>query len=165
MCTEWLRVNPGATLQGQTGHLPPKYDTSEGERYGIGAGALEGLSRDLLGDVVPDKRVGTVPSRGGPQRGARPTHPARRHADPPPAAAEPEPRAEPEALRLDAIESLAATGVEVALVAQGLPEIWLVAEYTGAERNEMSFKHAATLASVCRSFPEARITGFRRGDR
>ncbi len=75
-----------------------------------------------------------------------------------PAPAEPRPLA-PGFQRQD-IDSFKALGVEVCLASDDFGEIWLVPNYTGAARREITPEHAATLLHVLTVFPGARVIAF-----
>jgi hypothetical protein len=66
----------------------------------------------------------------------------------------------PPGLRPEAVASLAARGVEVCLPSPTLGDIWLVPAYTEADRREMTFKHAAALATIVHAFPGAQPTDW-----
>jgi hypothetical protein len=54
--------------------------------------------------------------------------------------------------------------LEVCVRSEAFQELWLVPAYTGEQRNEMTFRDAATLAALCAAFPQAAVTSFRRVD-
>jgi hypothetical protein len=56
------------------------------------------------------------------------------------------------------VVSFRARGVEVLLESEGLGEVWLVPEYTGQSRLELTIEHAALLAAVTAAFPDAKVT-------
>jgi hypothetical protein len=58
------------------------------------------------------------------------------------------------------LASFQALGVEVRIASNELGELWLVPAYTGADRQELSFEHAALLATLCSALPRARITAL-----
>jgi len=62
------------------------------------------------------------------------------------------------------IASFKALGAEVCLRSDEIGEVWLVPDYTGADRREISVEHAATLAAVCAAFPGAKVVSFERND-
>jgi len=61
-----------------------------------------------------------------------------------------------------AIASFKALGTEVCFVTDELGEVWLVPEYTGQNRQELSIEHAALLAAVGSTMPGACLTAIRR---
>lgn len=73
----------------------------------------------------------------------------------PPVAGEPIPR-----ISEQDIASFKALGVEVCLSADGVGEVWIVPEYTGKDRKELSVEHAATLRLVVDAFPGAKVIAF-----
>ena len=58
------------------------------------------------------------------------------------------------------IASFKALRAEVCMRSEDVGEIWLVPEYTGADRLEISVEHAATLTAICSAFPGARVVSF-----
>lgn len=58
------------------------------------------------------------------------------------------------------IASFKALGVEVCIESEGIGQVWLVPEYTGQDRKEISVEHAATLRLVVDAFPGAKVTAF-----
>jgi len=60
------------------------------------------------------------------------------------------------------IESFKKLNVEVCLKSDDLGEIWLVAQYSESNRNEISIEHAATLAVLCGAFEGTRVTRFKK---
>jgi len=60
------------------------------------------------------------------------------------------------------IKALEERGVQLCVRTDAVSELWLVPAYTGAERSEMTFRDAATIAAVCAVFPGAEVTRFER---
>ena len=58
------------------------------------------------------------------------------------------------------IASFKALGVEVCIASEELGEVWLVPEYTGRERKEITPEHAATIARVMEAFPGSKVVSF-----
>jgi len=58
------------------------------------------------------------------------------------------------------IKSFKDLSVEVCIASEALGEIWIVPEYTGAERKEISVEHAATLTAICAAFPGAKVVQY-----
>lgn len=81
----------------------------------------------------------------------------------PVASATPPAATAPPALKAAALASFEALGVEVRLESDDLGELWLVPAYTGADRLELSFEHAALVATLCAAIPSARVTALVRG--
>jgi len=103
------------------------------------------LRRNLLGELMP------------------PEPPAReRPPTPGPAAAKPAPAPVVHTLSDVAIASFKALGAEVCFVTDELGEVWLVPEYTGQDRQELSVEHAALLAAVGSILPGACLSAIRR---
>jgi hypothetical protein len=99
------------------------------------------LERDLFGaPMVPPS---TTPMRAPAPSSATPTTPR------PIASVTP-----------TALASFQALGIEVGLDSEELGPVWLVPAYTGTDRHELTFEHAALLASLCSALPSARITAL-----
>jgi len=133
MCVEWLRAN-GQQVP------PPEPPAPEA--------VADDRPRDLFGQPLPD-----------------PPKPPPPVAKPAVATSAPklEPAPEPPLVRHvtdEEIESFKALGVEVCIASETLGEVWLVPEYTGADRREISIKHAATLTAVCAAFPGAKVVQY-----
>jgi hypothetical protein len=58
------------------------------------------------------------------------------------------------------IESFKKLGVEVCLSSESFGELWLVPEYTGHDRKELTPEHAATISRVLEAFPGSRVVSF-----
>lgn len=134
MCVEWLKAN------GQ--QVPPPEPTAPQV-------VRDDRLRDLFGDPLPDP------------------------PKPPPSAAKPvattttkpEPAPEPPLVRNvtdEEIESFKALGVEVCVATEALGDIWIVPEYTGADRKEITVQHVATIAAVCAAFPGAKVVQYQK---
>lgn len=135
MCREWARAN---------GHALP--DAGES---GVTPSEPSFPQRDLFGNVVPDAVPASKPSMAH-------TKERRSGGDHAPLLA-------PHRLRIVSDEGLAsfrALGVEVRLSTEEVGDIWIVSEYSGADRQELRADHAVTLAAACAAFPGARVTEF-----
>ena len=150
MCVEWLRLNkkakPAPKTKGSTdlfGNPNPDYrPAAETER-----------PTDLFGNPVPEPKQ---PKRTTPTQ-QRPTA-----ATPSPASA-PEVVEEREPLRgltTEDIDGFKKLGVEVCLESEAFGEVWLVPEYTGQDRKEITPEHAATIARVMEAFPGSKVVSF-----
>jgi len=58
------------------------------------------------------------------------------------------------------IASFKALNVEVCIRNESIGEVWIVPEYTGQDRKELSCEDAAFLTAVCAAFPGAKIASF-----
>ncbi|MGE0327856.1 MAG: hypothetical protein AB7S68_36430 [Polyangiaceae bacterium] len=58
------------------------------------------------------------------------------------------------------IESFKTLGVEACFATKDFGELWLVPEYTGQDRKELSVEHAMLLVAVSGVFPEATLKSF-----
>lgn len=63
------------------------------------------------------------------------------------------------------IASFKALGVEVCIRSEVIGPIYLVPEYTGAPRAELSIEHSVVLTAICSAFPGAKVVEIRRGGR
>ena len=61
------------------------------------------------------------------------------------------------------VASFKALGAEVCIRSEGIGEVWVVPEYTGADRQELSVGHSITLATICAAFPGAKVVAMNRG--
>jgi len=61
------------------------------------------------------------------------------------------------------IASFRALGAEVCIRSEEVGEVWVVPEYTGADRAELSVEHSITLATICAAFPGAKVVEITRG--
>ena len=109
---------------------------------------------DLFGNPVPEpkKPKRTTPTQ---QRPTAATSSPARIVD------EPTPEREPlRGLTTDDIEGFKKLGVEVCLESEVFGEVWLVPEYTGHDRKEITPEHAATIARVMEAFPGSKVVSF-----
>jgi len=131
MCVEWLRLNQ------QAKPAPKKTGPT-----------------DLFGNPVPEPKR---PKRTTPTQ-QRPTAAS---SSPTPVVDEPTPEREPlRGLTTDDIDGFKKLGVEVCLESEAFGEVWLVPEYTGRERKEITPEHAATIARVMEAFPGSKVVSF-----
>ena len=136
MCTEWLKANGHAVPPPSTEPKPPL------------AAIPDDKPRDLFGNPLPDP----------PKPAPSPVKPAVSTATPKTAAP-----ADPPIVRNvsdEEVQSFKALGVEVCVASEALGEIWIVPEYTGAERKEITVAHAATLTAICAAFPGAKVVQY-----
>ena len=131
MCVEWLKANP------QSQPKPPTKETKNND-----------VDRDLFGNPLPPR---PKPVEKSLPKIENPPEP-----EPPPIVDAPLVRN----LNDEEIASFKALGVEVCIKSEDAGEIWLVPEYTGQERKEISVEHAATLSAVCAAFPGAKVASF-----
>jgi len=130
MCVEWLKAN------NQSKPEPTKEKTKDD------------VDRDLFGNPLPPR-------------------PKQVEKSPPKIEKPPEPESTPivdaplvRNLNDEEIASFKALGVDVCIKSEDVGEIWLVPEYTGQDRKEISVEHAATLSAVCAAFPGAKVASF-----
>ncbi|MCP4680070.1 MAG: hypothetical protein GY854_32175 [Deltaproteobacteria bacterium] len=58
------------------------------------------------------------------------------------------------------IRSFRELSAEVCIASPDVGDIWIVADYTDADRQEISAQHAATLSAICGAFPGSKVTAF-----
>lgn len=133
MCVEWLKAN------GQV----PASATPQAAKPAVAPQV------DLFGHPIPAR---TTP----PDRSAKDIRP--------PASLTPSldeaPRPPLQRIPDEEIASFKALGVEVCLQSDAIGEVWLVPEYTGRDRKEITPEHAATLRLIVDAFPGARVVAF-----
>ena len=134
MCVEWLKAN------GQQVPVEPEPTAPEV--------VPDDIPRDLFGHPLPDP-----PKLAPPE--AKPAvataAPKLEHAPEPPLVRN---------VTDEEIDSFKALGVEVCIASETLGEIWIVPEYTGADRREFTVQHAATLTAICAAFPGAKVVHY-----
>jgi hypothetical protein len=151
-----------------------------------GPGASVDANDPRANDVVADdaETDAASPATGGFSQRWRslfdhappPLAPPRRLARARPAASAPRTPAPPSALlaapllapppaslaSAEDVAGLAGRYTETRLETAELGPVWLVAEPTGADRLELTYRDAATLAAVCAAFPGARVVALER---
>lgn len=162
MCSEWLKANGHAAK-----HSPV---TSVSARH---VPLSESSPVDLFGNPNPDYRPeaetkhttdlfgNPVPEPKQPKR-TTPTQQRPTAATHPPASAS-QTAEEPALLRgltTEDIDGFKQLGVEVCLESEAFGEVWLVPEYTGRDRKELTPEHAATIARVMAAFPGSKVVSF-----
>lgn len=133
MCVEWLRAND---------HAPAPVTTPDAE-------SAAPRPVDLFGNPIPAACAPAARSEKKPQPSI-PSTPTATDAPGPPLQRIPE----------EEIASFKALGVEVCLQSDSIGEVWLVPEYTGRDRKEITPEHAATLRLIVDAFPGARVVAF-----
>jgi len=139
-CVEWVRVNgdQGASVEAPVEAAPAKP-----------------MDRDLFGTPIQAER-----SRRGSKRGTLAKATAQ-VATP----ATPATPTKPPLVRNvtdEEIASFRALGAEVCIRSEEVGEVWVVPEYTGADRAELSVEHSITLATICAAFPGAKVVAMNR---
>ncbi len=144
MCTEWLKANGHAE---PSAPAPTPQPTAEPEPS---EAAQSQAATDLFGNPLPE-----------PEPVSRPAGQVRREAPADPTPIDPAEDTPPtRGLTTEDIESFKALRVEVCLSSDALGELWLVPEYTGQERQEITPEHAATICHVLQAFPGSRVVAF-----
>lgn len=169
MCSEWLKAN---------GHdrATPSHVTSVSARRAQDKHQKLAQSSpvDLFGNPNPDYRPEAAPKGSTdlfgnpvpePKRPKRTTptqqRPTAASSSPVAVVDEPTPEREPlRGLTTDDIDGFKKLGVEVCLESEAFGEVWLVPEYTGRERKELTPEHAATIARVMEAFPGSKVVSF-----
>lgn len=152
MCTEWLKANseplPSLPSSGR-GNTDPKAAVRRDPGVRV--------DRDLFGNPLPPR------PEVKPTSASEPRQELSQSVEPAPS----EPGVSAESLLTrnlsdEEIASFKSLGAEVCVNSPDIGEIWLVPEYTGEDRNEISIEHAATLSVLCAVFPEARIKEYKK---
>jgi len=60
------------------------------------------------------------------------------------------------------VASFKELGAEICIRSAEVGELWLVPEYTDADRQELSVEHSITLTTICASFPGAKVVSIKR---
>ena len=142
MCVEWLKANGQA--------IPQAKCPAAKEQAAETSVQEPGPATDLFGKPLPappavappkkQKSAPTLPCTStGPEREERP--PLR-------------------GLTTEDVESFKALGVEVCVSSEALGQVWLVPEYTGKDRKEITAEHAATICRVLEAFPGSTVVAF-----
>jgi hypothetical protein len=143
MCVEWLKAN------GQKVAPPaPRIETSPPKDPPAPAAKPNEPARDLFGAPV-SPAVSKEPAKKKAEPAASPSAPPDLPAAPPLAR-----------ISDEDIASFKALGVEVCIESEGIGQVWLVPEYTGQDRKEISVEHAATLRLVVDAFPGSKVSAF-----
>ena len=156
MCVEWMKAN---------GHLAedvtPKPSVAAPEaplRQALASSPL-----DLFGnpnpDYQPNKASPTAPPKSRDRREGTPPVPSPAPATPTNDADTAE-RPPLRGLTTEDIDSFKALRAEVCLNSDAFGEVWLVPEYTGQDRKEITPEHAATICRVIEAFPGSRVVSF-----
>ena len=148
MCREWLKKNGHAVTAGQDQAAEPAKNPPV-------AGSRPSREHDLQGRPVPEnaRARNASPARAG----------AACRLDLP--EVDPEQQPPPPGLTPEDIASFKDLGVEVCLRSEKVGELWLVAEYTCADRKEITPEHAATLHHLLQVFPGSQVVSFDKNPR
>ncbi|GEL75657.1 hypothetical protein MVI01_74410 [Myxococcus virescens] len=139
-CTEWLKVNRQARPHRDVAAPPAPMPPAKSAPVAV----------DLFGQPLPEagsKKLAPTPA-------SKPAPPA-----PSPDVKE----LDAEALRGltdEDIASFKALNAEVCFRSETYGEVWLVPDYTGQARKELTPEHAATLVRVLSAFPGSRVMSF-----
>ncbi len=144
MCVEWLKANGQAAPVTESTPASPAPPADAPTRP---HDAQVDVPRDLFGQPLP------------PRAALRPAAPPARSPSPAPEPLEP---VLVRGLTDDDIASFKALGVEVCVASDAVGELWIVPEYSGSPRKEISVEHAATLVAICQAFPGAKVVRFDR---
>lgn len=146
LCVEWLKRNgPVASTdaKGNGDDADAAAGTADASRS---AGRFPQRWLSLFDHAPP--RVSPPPRSAR----ARPASPAPPAPTPPPASL----------AGAEDVVALAERYPTTQLETDGLGPVWLVAEPTGSERLELTYRDAAALAAVCAAFPGARVVALER---
>ena len=144
MCVEWLKAN---------GHAVPSPTPAPAEaaKQPETKVPTPKVATDLFGNPLPDPPR-PAPAKPAPSR-APALHVVRDTAPP-------EEREPLRGYTTEDIESFKKLGVEVCMSSESFGELWLVPEYTGHDRKELTPEHAATISRVLEAFPGSRVVSF-----
>ncbi|RJS14239.1 hypothetical protein DRW03_35295 [Corallococcus sp. H22C18031201] len=153
VCTEWLKVN-------RQGRLPSVVPTAPAPLPALSPVEPTQARVDLFGHPLAE--TGSKKLAQAPAAKLAPPTPTLVDVKEP---NEPAAEAEPSILRGltdEAIASFRALRTEVCFTSETYGEVWLVPDYTGQARKELTPEHAATLVRVLSAFPGSRVTSFER---
>jgi len=144
MCIEFLKAN---------GHAVPASTPAANEPAKLidSTPLAPKVATDLFGNPLRDPPR-PAPSKPAPSRGPA-LHVVR----------DTSPLDEREPLRgftTEDIDGFKKLGVEVRLRSESFGEVWLVPEYTGRDRKELTPEHAATICRVLEAFPGSQVVSF-----
>jgi hypothetical protein len=154
MCVEWMKAN---------GHLAP--DATQKPAAAAPESplrqALASSPLDLFGNPNPDYRSTDTgsPAPSSSRREASSTVPSPAMSMPTDDADTTD-RSPQRGLTTEDIDSFKALRAEVCLSSDAFGEVWLVPEYTGQGRKEITPEHAATICRVIEAFPGSRVVSF-----
>ncbi|PID38733.1 MAG: hypothetical protein CSB49_04005 [Proteobacteria bacterium] len=153
MCVEWLRLNRSGRSTASCAKSAEVDEQRAVNKKAKPAPKPKGFT-DLFGNPVPEPKK---PKRTTPTQ-QRPT--AATPSPSPVVDDTPEEREPLRGLTTDDIEGFKKLGVEVCLESEVFGEVWLVPEYTGADRKEITPEHTATIARVMEAFPGSKVVSF-----
>lgn len=107
---------------------------------------------DLFGNPAPE----LAPPKDRPRAETSIAQPTPRTG----ASGEAEDRRPLRGLTTEDIESFKALRVEVCMRSEAFGEVWLVPDYTGGDRKEITPEHAATICRVLEAFPGSQVVSF-----
>lgn len=143
MCVEWLKANGHAVPQADPPATTPKPETVDAGAKRPRPKAATDLFGNPAAESTPAPKV--TPGRTDHRR---------------PTADQPEERPPLRGLTTEDIDSFKELGVEVCLRSEAFGEVWLVPEYTGRDRKEITPEHAATICQVLQAFPGSQVVSF-----
>lgn len=148
LCTEWEKRNR---------HRLPAIGGS-GEDAVVATVAATGeppaspSPTDLFGNPAPELAPPKEKPKPALSSAPAPTHES--------AANNGEPTRPLRGLTTEDIESFKALGVEVCMRSEAFGDVWLVPEYTGRDRKEITPEHAATICRALEAFPGSQVVAF-----
>lgn len=146
MCTEWVAANQRSAPRDGTRGESTRAETAGSGEPRAAEVAQPAAPRSAASSCTRGAQTVPHPSRSG--QGPLPETPPRVLAV--------------RTLTTEELDSFRALGVSVCVRSDELGEVWIVPEYTTAERSELRVDHAATLAALCAAFPGARAVAFER---
>jgi len=142
LCTEWEKRN-----RHRLPAIGPRADETP-----IASDATTTTPTDLFGNPAPELAPPKDPPKATTAN-TRPTFDPRTDG-------EQETRPPLRGLTTEDIESFKALRVEVCMRSEAFGEVWLVPEYTGTGRQEITPEHAATICRVLEAFPGSQVVAF-----
>lgn len=139
-CTEWLKRNSNRSIPKPS----PQKD----------------VNTDLFGNPIPEPKT-TRQTEPKQEEAAQIQHPPL----PPPNAADETERHLIRGFTTADIEGFKKNGFEVHVRSETFGEFWLVPEYTGQDRKEITPEHASTIACALHVFPGSRVEAFKKSPR
>jgi hypothetical protein len=142
-CVEWLKVNGRPVGPGEKEPLVAQ---------------SEPVDRDLFGNPLPVDQSRRV-ARRKPATETHATAPVAPATTPTASTAPPKPPLVRNVTD-EEVASFKELGTEVCIRSAEIGDVWVVPEYTGVDRRELSVEHSITLATICAVFPGAKVVSM-----
>lgn len=152
-CIEWLKLARRRANSSPRAGAPQLERSEDASSYPPAAADRAPVQQDFFGAPPPLDR-----SKPGPSTTAAVAPPPRSEL-PAPRPVDPEPSER--ALSDEDVASFKALRAEVCITSPTVGEVWLVGEYSGGDRREISAEDMAKLSAICAAFPGAQVVSFR----